>query len=324
MNKTKAAKTSIDRVTGEKRSLQRLTQDITYLRTRIVNLYFVGEPRAQSGEWVLVDAGLPWSAGRIVGVAEELFGRGSRPAAIVLTHGHFDHVGALPELARRWEVPVWVHPLELPYLTGRSSYPPADPGVGGGLMARLAPLYPRHPIDLRGYVRSLPADGTVPPLPGWRALHTPGHSPGHISLFRESDRVLLAGDAFTTVKQESALAVLRQRQQVHGPPAYFTIDWQKSRESVVRLAALKPSLAATGHGLPMSGERLSRELEGLAQKFDRSAVPARGRYVRRPVLTDERGVVAVPPPRGTSYVSLGLKMVLLGVALAAVRRRVHF
>ena len=272
------------------------------------------------GGWVMVDAGLPWSAGRIVRAAEARFGRGTRPAAIVLTHGHFDHVGALRDLARRWDVPVYAHPLELPYLTGRSSYPPPDGSVGGGLMARLAPLYPRGPIDLGDRVQPLPPGGSVPPLPGWRWLHTPGHSPGHVSLFREEDRVLLAGDAFITVKQESALAVLTQRKRVNGPLAYFTIDWQKSRESAVRLAALKPALAATGHGLPMRGERLTRELTRLVRNFDQLAVPARGRYVHAPALNDARGVIVVPPPsraaRLQEGVWLGLGAALLG-ALAA-------
>ena len=67
-----------------------------------------------------------------------LFGHGNRPAAILLTHGHFDHVGALKTLAEEWDVPVYAHTLELPYLTGRSSYPPPDPSVGGGAMAAMS------------------------------------------------------------------------------------------------------------------------------------------------------------------------------------------
>ena len=304
---------------GNKSAVQQITGDITYLRAQIVNLYFVGAPGAGRGGWVLVDAGLPWSAGRIVEAAEARFGRGG-PAAIVLTHGHFDHVGALHDLVERWDAPVYAHPLELPYLTGRSSYPPPDGSVGGGLMARLAPLYPRGPINLRGRVRPLPADGSVPGLPEWRWRHTPGHSPGHVSLFRERDRVLLAGDAFVTTKQESALAVLAQREEVNGPPAYFTPDWGRSRESVAHLAALKPALAATGHGPPMRGERLSRELERLARNFDRLAVPAHGRYVRRPAVMNMRGVVAAPPPR-RAPLWWGLGAALLGVLFAARGRR---
>lgn len=92
----------------------------------------------------------------------------------------------------------------------------------------------------------------------------------------------MAGDAFVTTKQESLYAVVTQEPEVHGPPAYFTPDWANARRSVERLAALRPALAATGHGPPIGGQELNRGLEKLVREFDRIAVPERGRYVRRP------------------------------------------
>lgn len=287
-----------------------VAEDVWGLRTLIANVYFVGSP--QSSDWVLVDAGMPGTAQKILEVAAARFGAESRPKAIILTHGHFDHVGTLPTLLERWDVPVYAHGLELPYLTGRSDYPPPDPSVGGGLMAYSAPLYPRRGLDLGGRVRRLPKDGNVPYMPGWRALHTPGHTDGHVSLFRESDHTLIAGDAFVTVRQESLLAVLQQRKELRGPPRYFTTNWLSAYTSVLRLAALSPQVAATGHGRPMRGERLARELSELAAHFDHLAVPRRGRYVGRPVRADERGVVHVPPPRPSP-----LAPVLIGVGVAA-------
>ena len=126
----------------------------------IVNAYLTGPPGAGDRGWVLIDAGLSISAPALVAAAAERYGD-SRPAAIVLTHGHFDHVGTLPALADRWDAPVYAHPLELPYLTGRSAYPPPDPAVGGGAMSFLSRLYSRGPTDLGNRVRPLPADGSV-------------------------------------------------------------------------------------------------------------------------------------------------------------------
>ena len=273
--------------------LRRVTDDLAVLRTVMVNVYLYGAPGAT--EWVLIDTGLYGSAHRIREAAAERFGAGARPAAIVLTHGHFDHVGALRELAEGWDVPVYAHPLELPYLTGRSAYPPPDPTVGGGAMAALSFAYPKAPLDLGPRVRPLPEDGTVPGMPSWRWLHTPGHTAGHVSLFREADRTLVAGDAFVTVKQESVTAVLQQRPEVHGPPAYFTPDWAAAGASVRALADLEPEVAATGHGLPLSGPVMRAALHRLADDFERVAVPEHGRYVGHPAVADEGGVVTVPP-----------------------------
>src|SRR5437868_6787461 len=101
------------------------------MREVFVNIYMILNP--YDGKWFLVDTGMKWSAGNIKKMAHQLFGDDARPTAIILTHGHFDHVGSLEKLAEEWDVPVYAHYLEVPYLTGRSSYPPPDPTVGGGL-----------------------------------------------------------------------------------------------------------------------------------------------------------------------------------------------
>lgn len=252
-----------------------LPADLTRLRTVFVNVYYAGTPRS----WVLIDAGLQGYADTIVDTAEGRFGRGATPRAIILTHGHFDHVGAFPELFDRWDVPVYAHAIELPHLTGRRDYPPPDPGVGKGAVALGSFGFPNRAIDLGARVRPLPADGGVPHMPGWRWVHTPGHTAGHVALFREADRCLVSGDAFVTVRQESLYAVARQEREVNGPPAYFTPDWPAARRSVERLAALRPAIAATGHGVPMSGPVLTAGLETLVRNFDDIAVPDQGRYV---------------------------------------------
>ncbi|GGE93468.1 MBL fold metallo-hydrolase [Hymenobacter cavernae] len=309
---------------GSTPALYHVVPGVWGLRNVFVNLFYVRDPEAPAGPWVLVDAGLPGSAPKVLDKAAFLFGEDNPPAAIWLTHGHFDHIGALHTLMARWpDVPVYAHPLELPYLTGRSSYPPPDPSVGGGAMSAMSFLYPKSPIDLGDRVKPLPEDGTMPGLDGWRWIATPGHAPGHVSFFRESDRTLLAGDAFVTTKQESAMAVWQQKQEVHGPPAYFTCDWEQARASVQALAALQPEVAATGHGIPMHGQELRDQLTQLVQHFDQQAKPAQGRYVPQPALADETGVIAVPPPVSSPLSGVLLTIGVVGLLTYALATQDH-
>ena len=277
---------------------------VVFLRTLFANVYLVRE----GGSWVLVDCGLRGYAETIEAAARRHMGPAA-PAAIVLTHGHFDHIGSLEALLERWPVPVFAHALERPYLAGESPYPPPDPLVGRGAMALMSRLYPRAPIDLGPTLRRLPDTHEVPGLDAWRWLPTPGHTAGHVSLFREGDRTLIAGDAVTTTKQESAVAVATQRQELHGPPAYFTQDWRAAGESVGRIAALEPELLATGHGEPWRGPGMRSQLRILASRFDEREIPSFGRYTRQPAITNEHGIVALPPDP--------LPTVLAGAALAA-------
>lgn len=267
-------------------------EDVAFLRLLFVNVVLLGQPGAPG--WVLVDAGIGGMAGRIRHAAAERFGEGRPPAAIILTHGHFDHVGSAAELAAEWDVPVYAHPLEMPYLDGRSAYPPPDPTVGGGAMAWLSPLYPRGPVDLRPRLHALPEDGGVPGLPGWRWLHTPGHSVGHVSLWREADRTLIAGDAFVTTTSESAYASAVQEPALHGPPQYYTHDWQAAAASVARLAPLEPERVVPGHGRAMQGEAMRTALHQLADAFTELAVPPGGRYVAAPRRAED-GSAYNPP-----------------------------
>ncbi len=276
-----------------KKDYFQVTPDVWGMRIVFVNVFMIA---GGDGQWVLIDAGLKGSAGRIKAMAAELFGENHPPAAIILTHGHFDHVGALKILLEEWtDVPVYAHSLELPYLTGLSSYPPPDPLTGGGLMSWISFVYPKKPINISSRIHALDKSGGLPVLTEWQYVHTPGHAPGHISLFRHRDGLLIGGDAFVTTQQESAFSVATQKKVISGPPKYFTNDWIAAASSVKALWKLHPKIAATGHGKPMRGEELTKGLNELVAHFDKVAVPAYGRYVKEPAKTNKKGVQYLPP-----------------------------
>jgi glyoxylase-like metal-dependent hydrolase (beta-lactamase superfamily II) len=203
-----------------------------------------------------------------------------------MTHAHADHAGALEALAREWRVPIYAHNLELPYLNGTAAYPPPDPGVGGGIMPALSVLFPRGPFNVASWLQSLPSDKTVPGMPGWEWVHTPGHTPGHISLWRESDRTLIVGDAFVTTRQESVYSALTQKPEMHGPPMYYTQNFEDAEMSVRRLAVLEPELVVTGHGRAARGEAMRNALHSLAAEFRNVAVPKEGQYIEHPTSAE--------------------------------------
>jgi glyoxylase-like metal-dependent hydrolase (beta-lactamase superfamily II) len=271
----------------------------------------------------LLDTGLKSSAPKIKAMVQEIFGSaGSVPEAIVMTHGHFDHRGSLLQLADEWGVPVYCHHMERPYLTGKASYPPADPAVGGGMMATLSFMYPKGPINIEEYLNELPEDGSVPGLEDWRWIHTPGHTPGHISLFREKDGVLVAGDAFVTTIQESALSVMLQKKIVWGPPKYFTPDWGAAARSVKELAALEANVVVTGHGQAMYGDEARKGLHKLAKEFWQRGIPAKGRYVKEAATFDEDGMPThIPSPKGYMAVRLLGAAALLAIGYMLYKNR---
>jgi glyoxylase-like metal-dependent hydrolase (beta-lactamase superfamily II) len=238
------------------------------------NVYFV-----QSGSsWVLIDAASANCAQLIRKTAESLFGANTRPSAILLTHDHPDHAGSALDLARMWGCPVYMHPDELPLATIRdlSTVERYANPLDRWIILPLMHLMPRRRVEsilskasLKEVAQAFDPAAKVPGLPDWECIHTPGHTPGHVAFIRTNDRVLITGDALLTVDLNSLWGTLlwasrQNRQRVSGPPWYSTWNKRASKQSIVTLARLEPRVLAPGHGSPMTGKRVDRELRALA------------------------------------------------------------
>ncbi len=245
------------------------------------NVYFV----RSGSSWVLVDTASANCSRLIQRTAELLFGERARPVTILLTHDHPDHAGSALELARMWDCPVYVHPDELPLtaiadLSTVERYAnPLDRRIVLPLL-RLMPGRRAELIlsksNLKEVVQAFDPGATIPGLPDWQCIHTPGHTPGHVALFRTTDRVLITGDAIVTADLNSFLGALLwglrlNKQRVSGPPWYSTWNKQAAKESVATLAGLDSRVLASGHGAPVTGEETARKLRAFADRFCRAA-----------------------------------------------------
>lgn len=235
------------------------------------NVYFV-----ESGEtWVLVDTGAAASGSAIREAAARLFGPDVAPAAILLTHDHPDHAGSVRELAETWHVPVWLHPDELPLAVGAMAAfhdyaNPLDRWVILPTMQLLGAKRADAAIakgSLKGLVQPLYLRAGPPSLPGWEIIPTPGHTPGHIALFRRCDGVLLTGDALLTMDVNSPVGFLARKPRLSLPPRSTSWEWRVVARSLRRLAALRPTVIAAGHGVPMCGAGIADELAAVAERM---------------------------------------------------------
>jgi hydroxyacylglutathione hydrolase len=188
-----------------------------------INVYLVSD--------VLVDAGSRHAAKRIFRQV-----RGRPVKTHVLTHAHADHQGSSHELCETLGIPLWCGELDAEAVEdGRiRERMPAHPI--NSLIAKVFPG-PPHPVARRLN------EGDV--VAGFEVLDTPGHSAGHVSLWRASDRTLICGDVFNNMNVITGIPGL------HEPPGFFSPDPQRNRESMRRLAELEPELVCFGHGAPM-------------------------------------------------------------------------
>ncbi|MCO5314899.1 MAG: MBL fold metallo-hydrolase [Solirubrobacterales bacterium] len=219
---------------------------------RAMNIYFL---RGPDGEIVQFDAGTKSMARANRRVAAE-FGGIER---LVLGHAHADHRGT----ASRAGIPVYCHPDEVDDLRSpahRSPYAHLS-------KLEVAPIRWLYPLLLTWWDGGpVEPAGTVSEgdrVAGFEVIHFPGHAPGLIGLWRESDRVALVSDTIYLV--DSARMKPLPEGVAEVPHPAWAWDHAKAKESVLKLAALKPQTVLAGHGDPLRGEDLTPVLERAAE-----------------------------------------------------------
>jgi hydroxyacylglutathione hydrolase len=208
--------------------VKRLADDLYLLRgfpPDAINVYLMGE--------VIVDAATRHSGGRILRQV-----KGRTVGAHALTHAHPDHQGASKELCERLEIPLWCGTADAPAMESGTF---EQPRHAINRLIEWAWAGPAHPVSRRL------EEGDE--IAGFRVLHVPGHSPGHVAYWRESDRALVLGDVLNNMNVSTGRRGLRE------PKRIFTPDPARNRESARKLAALEPDLVCFGHGPPLRDRR---------------------------------------------------------------------
>jgi len=188
-----------------------------------INVYVAGD--------VLIDAATRQAEKRIM---RQIAGK--TVTAHALTHAHPDHQGASHAICERLGIPLWCGQGDVPMMETPGALAGASSGWATWVQRHFW-VGPAHPV-----ARALVQGDEVA---GFTVLETPGHSVGHVSFWRESDRVLIVGDVLGNMHFITGIPGL------HLPPDRFTPDPARNRESARRLAELRPALACFGHGPPL-------------------------------------------------------------------------
>jgi len=207
--------------------VRELASDVYMLRglpPNAINVYVAGD--------VLIDAATRQAERRIM---RQISGRTINTHS--LTHAHPDHQGSSHAICERLGIPLWcgqgdVPAMETPGGISNSQAP--------GWLNRFQQRFwtgPPHPV-----ARALVEGDEVA---GFTVLESPGHSPGQVAYWRESDRVLILGDVLNNMNLLTSVPGLRE------PPSIFTPDPPRNRRSARRLAELRPQLVCFGHGPPL-------------------------------------------------------------------------
>jgi glyoxylase-like metal-dependent hydrolase (beta-lactamase superfamily II)/predicted ester cyclase len=203
---------------------------------RVMNVYLIED----DGGLTVFDAGIAPMSMAVVTAAARMGGI----KRVVLGHADCDHRGTAANL----DAPIYCHPADRP--AAESAAEMRDYWD----LAKLAPAARRvYPSLFRTWDSgALMIEGTVregDEIAGFRAVDLPGHAPGLIGLFRESDRLALVSDCFYTLDPQTG-----RKGGPRIPHPAFNADLEQTRASIRKLAELDPSAAWPGHADAVTGD----------------------------------------------------------------------
>ncbi len=202
-------------------STSQITPNVYQLTIRGTNVILIVEEKL-----TLIDTGLRGSSPQITGFIHHLRRSPEEISLIILTHRHMDHTGGLAELKQLTLAKVAIHKADISDVQMR----PLS-----------SPLRSVFSVKSRDIDIQLAGGEILPPLGGLEVIHTPGHTPGSISLFSQRNKLLIVGDALR-----------KRRKTLYLPPKMVSSDLSQAVESIKRMAQLDFNILCFGHGLPLS------------------------------------------------------------------------
>lgn len=210
------------------------------------NSYLVEEG---DGSLTLIDAGMQADGKRILGFAAKANRKPSEVKTIVVTHCHVDHIRGLAAVKSATGAKVAVHGADADFVSGKRKYP-SPGGAVGFAFSVMSPFFRTTPVEPDIILKEGDAVGRL------EVLHTPGHTPGSISLYDRRDRVLFVGDTVRFVKG-----------RLEGPPPQFTQSMDQAKASIERLSSLDFEVMLSGHGEPLKSPDAPKMLRELSKKL---------------------------------------------------------
>ena len=205
-------------------------------------------------ELTAIDSGMPRNAGNILDYVHKIGREPSDISRILLTHCHIDHVGSAHELKGLTNAKVAIHQDDAEYLAGTKTLP-RPKGATGVLFKAVSPLFKFTPFQPDIVLRENDKVGRL------AVIHTPGHTPGSISLYEPEEKTLFVGDAIR----------FRDR-KITGPPERFTLDMNEAVQSIGKISQMDFDLMLSGHGEPLKPDASGKIREFLASLKQRGGL----------------------------------------------------